>query len=328
MGNTTLNYELKIVLKHLRDQGRLAVLIDFITSTNRRGRCWKTVDRIAADTGWGKNSVVDAIDWLRKSGALEFVPYKLRIGEEKDGGPNGKVYEITGEITIEGQTYQYLYKNEFPERAKTTPDATGGGLSVETGEAGKSTPDAPETTLRTNSLLGNILLVKSLPNKILLGKLKVYIYNISNYIKDKYLESDQPAPLFKEFMKTKDYDPLAEPAALDFLTPGEGWDIEWIEWDEAGYRARLEIMTRVLLGVCGLRYAGGKQKGGRISAQLLKQGFTPRDLLTFKQVWYTRSYPGGAEDGKAPTPDTVFKYIGGDGWTAAQVEPSKYKTLN
>lgn len=38
-------------------------------------------------------------------------------------------------------------------------------------------------------------------------------------------------------------------------------------------------------------------------------GYSPDDVRKFGKIWATRSYPGGATDGKPPTPANVAKYI-------------------
>jgi hypothetical protein len=56
-----------------------------------------------------------------------------------------------------------------------------------------------------------------------------------------------------------------------------------------------------------------KTAGGFIAkeAKVIREaGYTPDDVKQFAKIWYTREFPGGLRDGKAPSPAAIAKYIG------------------
>lgn len=107
---TTLDWKLREALPHLRENGRLNVLVALILRANVRNRCWPTMERIAKDTGYGLEAVNEAKKWLKEHGAIEIVPFAQRVGEEKKIRSNRQhVYQLTGVIEIDGTTYPYFY---------------------------------------------------------------------------------------------------------------------------------------------------------------------------------------------------------------------------
>jgi hypothetical protein len=107
---STLDWKLREALPHLRDNGRLNVLIALILRANVRNRCYPSMRVIAKDTGYGLEAITGAKKWLEEHGAIELVPVSKRIGDEKKIRSNRQhVYQLTGMIEIDGFTYPYFY---------------------------------------------------------------------------------------------------------------------------------------------------------------------------------------------------------------------------
>ena len=109
----TLHWDMRRVLPLLRDEGRLAVLTCLILHANVRNRCWPSTETICDTTGWGRDSVLSAKQWLIDNGAVELVPYNMRANEEKELPRRQHVYQLTGVFVFEdnGQStlVRYLY---------------------------------------------------------------------------------------------------------------------------------------------------------------------------------------------------------------------------
>ncbi len=113
MSNTTLNWSIRKALAKLKESGRLNVLVCYITHQNVRGRSFPSVDVICDETDFESAAVVAAKKWLVKTGALERVKFRDRVGNERELHPRIDVMQITGFITIDGETVPYLYFNEY-----------------------------------------------------------------------------------------------------------------------------------------------------------------------------------------------------------------------
>lgn len=107
-----IDYKMRDTLHYLRDNGRLNVLIALILRANIRNRCWPSMSRLCADTGYSISVVNEAKKWLVKHKAIEVVPFKQRAGKECDLPPRQTVYQLTGTLVIDDKTYPYLYHNE------------------------------------------------------------------------------------------------------------------------------------------------------------------------------------------------------------------------
>lgn len=109
----TLHWDMRSVLPLLRDEGRLAVLTCLILHANVRNRCWPSIETIIDETGWKRDSVLAAKKWLADNGAIELVPYSMRINEEKALPRRQTVYQLTGYFNLltDGEPIfiQYLY---------------------------------------------------------------------------------------------------------------------------------------------------------------------------------------------------------------------------
>jgi hypothetical protein len=77
---------------------RLDVLLNLISRSNIRLRCWPSIETIMKDTGFGKEAVSAAIQWLFDHGALFNVPHDKRVGDEKALGHRKYLYQLTGVI--------------------------------------------------------------------------------------------------------------------------------------------------------------------------------------------------------------------------------------
>lgn len=112
MSNTTLHYGLREALKHLKDEGRLAVLISYVLHANIRNRAWPSINTLIDETGFGKTTVIAAKEWLVEHGALERVTVELRAGaDEQRLHHRCDVMQVTGWLNIDEKDYQILYFN-------------------------------------------------------------------------------------------------------------------------------------------------------------------------------------------------------------------------
>ena len=105
----SIDWKLREVLPHLRDNGRLNVLMALVLRANVRARCWPSIELICKDTGYAVEAVNEAKKWLIKQGAIEMVSYDKRVGKECDLPPRQSVYQLTGELRIDGKIFPYLY---------------------------------------------------------------------------------------------------------------------------------------------------------------------------------------------------------------------------
>lgn len=103
-----LHWDIRKIGRHLRPDGRLALLVMLISHANVRRRCYPTIDTLVAETDWGVESITDAKKWLLAHQAIELVPYKHRVDKERDLPPRQHVYQLTGGIYLDDQIYLYL----------------------------------------------------------------------------------------------------------------------------------------------------------------------------------------------------------------------------
>ncbi len=113
---TVLNWDLREHMHLFREEPgegreiRLDVLINLILHANLRGRTWVSRDRIAREIGAAEARVSAALKWLFQKGAIYNVPFKYRIGEERDLEPRKYVFQLTGIIRFNGElVVPYLY---------------------------------------------------------------------------------------------------------------------------------------------------------------------------------------------------------------------------
>jgi len=107
--SATLNWEMRTILKELRQDGRLAVLTALMLHANLRMRCFPSIDLLVEETGWSVASVTAAKAWLAECGAFVLVPHDKRVDEEIDLPIRQHVYQLTGILQIEDRTYAYLH---------------------------------------------------------------------------------------------------------------------------------------------------------------------------------------------------------------------------
>jgi helix-turn-helix protein len=105
----TLNYELKNAPVGLWESSRWTVLTMLILHANIRNRCWTSIDYLASKLGKSTATVESALKWLRKVGALEVVPFKERVGSEKQLPNRQHVYQLTGKLSDGENSTSYLY---------------------------------------------------------------------------------------------------------------------------------------------------------------------------------------------------------------------------
>lgn len=112
---TTLHYDLKQIMPTLIKEHRWSVLTAYILHSNANNRAWPSSETIAElATGKNRNRVTRARTWLLEHGALEKVPKAKRFGEQENSlPPRLQVYHLTGTITVEDKTYQYLYSSQM-----------------------------------------------------------------------------------------------------------------------------------------------------------------------------------------------------------------------
>jgi hypothetical protein len=113
----TLHWEMRGMLKEMREEGRLAVLTALILHANIRMRCWPSVPLLIDETGWSSASVTAAKVWLIEHGAIVLVPYRKRVDEECRLPRSKHIYQLTGMMNIGGETKPYLYMTPESEQA-------------------------------------------------------------------------------------------------------------------------------------------------------------------------------------------------------------------
>jgi hypothetical protein len=72
---------------------------------------------------------------------------------------------------------------------------------------------------------------------------------------------------------------------------------------------RRDLLFDAFVQVCRLESATAGSFVGKYKKLISEAGYTAEDVLRFGEIWATREYPGGAMDGKAPSPASVAKYI-------------------
>lgn len=117
---TSLHYDAQDAPPELYQSDRIGVLFFLILHANIRSRCWPSLARIMLKTKISKPTIIKAIRWLEGHKAIEVVPFKLRVGEEKDLPPRLNVYQLTGVIEWNGETIPYLYVGKTPSEKDDT----------------------------------------------------------------------------------------------------------------------------------------------------------------------------------------------------------------
>lgn len=106
---TTIDYAIRPFMREMYKQHRWGVLSMMMLHANNLNRCWPSIVGIASDLGISPNQVTKAKNWLIEHGAIQLVPYDKRIGNEELLPPRQFVYQVTGQVTIDGKTVSYLY---------------------------------------------------------------------------------------------------------------------------------------------------------------------------------------------------------------------------
>lgn len=103
-------------MEELTKDCRWNVLTVLILHANIRNRCWVGMDTIAKmATNNNLTKATRAKKWLESQGAFTLVPYDKRVGPDETAlAPRQHIYQLTGNLTIAGVVYPYLYH--------TTPD--------------------------------------------------------------------------------------------------------------------------------------------------------------------------------------------------------------
>jgi hypothetical protein len=109
--STILDFDLKRCFHILTQEDRWNVLGVYMLHANIRNRCWPSMDTVTRmATNGNRGHATRAKKWLIEHGAIEIVPGGKRVGdEEKKLPPRQHIYQLTGILKIDGQTYRYLY---------------------------------------------------------------------------------------------------------------------------------------------------------------------------------------------------------------------------
>lgn len=209
MANTTLHWSLRQALPYLRDDGRLAVLVAYILHANQRNRAWPSVETLIAETGYGRNSVIEAKKWLVEVGALEAVPAERRTGDDELAlHPRSDLFQITGLLRIEGEVIPFLHFNE---------------------EKNESINGLLSKPLNGNSLLSKRLPTKRLPSKPEGISIPSY-EDISSSSSAAFFETPTEIPTVFRLMETLWGQMVSGPyEAEQWNTLVEEYPIDWIE---------------------------------------------------------------------------------------------------
>jgi hypothetical protein len=131
------------VLSHFREQSAaLEVYWVYVARANYEGVAWPSGKQLAKDTGWNKDTCLDARRWLEKHGVIEPVEgyVKKKWRELPDNERQNKLnldrsvyYRPTGTITIEGATYNLLYNAVGMEGEDQSESEKGEGSDVRSG---------------------------------------------------------------------------------------------------------------------------------------------------------------------------------------------------
>lgn len=104
-----LHWKLRQNLKHLKNDGLLNVLTCLILHADNTLRAWPKKKTIEAETDYGSTVVSAAIRRLQEMDAIILVPQTKRIGKQKRLPLTRNVYQLTGVLTIDGETTEYLH---------------------------------------------------------------------------------------------------------------------------------------------------------------------------------------------------------------------------
>lgn len=105
----TLNFDLKDAPPELWEGSHWAVLTMLVLHANVRNRCWPSIDFLVDKLGKSTSTVIAAIKWLRRHGAVTLVPKAERVDREKTLPARQYVYQLTGKLTFGERTICYLY---------------------------------------------------------------------------------------------------------------------------------------------------------------------------------------------------------------------------
>lgn len=110
----TLHYAARKHMRELYKDHRWGLLTVLTLHTDIRNRCWPSMAYLADEMGGiGLKTLTDAKKWLIEHGAIELVPYGQRVGKEKQLPKRQHVYQLTGIMTINGETFPYLYSSDI-----------------------------------------------------------------------------------------------------------------------------------------------------------------------------------------------------------------------
>jgi hypothetical protein len=106
----TLHWGLKDAPSDLYEGARWDLLTQFILHANERNRCWPSMETLAKRLGKSTETLTKAKQWLIEHGAIALVPFSQRSDEQERSQPRRQhIYQLTGVMTFEGKTIQYLY---------------------------------------------------------------------------------------------------------------------------------------------------------------------------------------------------------------------------
>ena len=130
-----INYEFAKNIIQLRGEpgdgkeARLAVLMMLWGYGNRRGRSWVSNPTIQHKTGYDRNTVRAALNFLQERGAIYNVPEQYRIEEELIGS-HVYVWQLTGVILLDGEWVEYLRFNDSSEITHSINEAQRMGVNT------------------------------------------------------------------------------------------------------------------------------------------------------------------------------------------------------
>lgn len=116
------------------------VLTVYMIHTNIRNRAWPSLDTISKEAGLTRDTAMTAKDWLVEHGALEPVPYDLRINEERKA-PRADVMQVTGVVEQHGVLYYCLDFSRDGGDSQSSSSST-----IETGNRLVALPEGTTTT--------------------------------------------------------------------------------------------------------------------------------------------------------------------------------------
>lgn len=132
--SATLHFDLKKIMPILTKEHRWDVLSVYILHANERNRAWCSTDTIKSMVSTNKNRVIAIRKWLVEHGALVRVPKNKRFGKQEESLDSRlHIYELTGKITIDSTTYQYLYTGDNGNQIDTNQTSTSNQIDTNMG---------------------------------------------------------------------------------------------------------------------------------------------------------------------------------------------------